>query len=214
MTPATSALRVILVDNFDSFSWNLVDEFARRGAEVEVWRSTSTAGVVLERALLRAPALVVISPGPGTPADAGCSVDLVRQAHGRVPLLGVCLGHQAIVEALGGRVGGAEAILHGKTTPVEHDGSAAFAGVPSPFVVGRYHSLAAAQLPDELIVTATSGSTVMAVRDREEWLVGLQFHPESILTQPGGRIIENVMRWAGKRTGRPRRPGRAGRTGE
>jgi len=192
-------LRIVFVDNFDSFTWNLVDEFARRGAAVEVWRNTTPAPAVLERATAGA-ALLVLSPGPGTPADAGCCIELIRLAEGRVPLLGVCLGHQAMVEAFGGVVGPAGEVVHGKTSKVTHQGDALFAGVPSPFVVGRYHSLAAQRVPEVLLTTAAieraGRSLVMAVRHRSAPMLGVQFHPESILTPDGGQIIDNVMHWA------------------
>jgi anthranilate synthase component 2 len=195
----SEALRIVFVDNFDSFTWNLVDEFARRGAEVEVWRNTTPAPMVLERAAT-GPAMIVLSPGPGTPADAGCCIELIRLAEGRVPVLGVCLGHQAMVEAFGGLVGPAGEVVHGKTSRVMHQGDALFAGVPSPFVVGRYHSLAAQRLPDVLETTAVieraGAPLVMAVRHRTAAMVGVQFHPESILTPDGGRIIDNAIHWA------------------
>jgi anthranilate synthase/aminodeoxychorismate synthase-like glutamine amidotransferase len=198
MTPAQT-LRIVFVDNFDSFTWNLVDEFARRGAAVEVWRNTTPAPMILERASA-CPALIVLSPGPGTPADAGCCIELIRLAEGRVPLLGVCLGHQAMVEAFGGVVGPAGEVVHGKTSRVTHQGDPLFDGVPSPFVVGRYHSLAALRMPDVLATTAAierdGHRLVMAARHRTAPMVGVQFHPESILTPEGGQIIDNAMLWA------------------
>lgn len=193
----TDPLRLVFIDNFDSFTWNLVDEFARRGAEVEVWRNTVAAEHALARASTRTPSLLVLSPGPGAPAAAGCCIDLVRlAAAGRVPLLGVCLGHQAMVEAFGGVVASAGEVVHGKTSKVRHQGGLLFDGVPSPFPVGRYHSLAASVLPDVLAPIAGTGSVVMAVAHRTAPQFGVQFHPESILTPEGGRIIENVIRWA------------------
>lgn len=193
----TDALRLVFIDNFDSFTWNLVDEFARRGAEVEVWRNTVAAEHALARACTRTPSLLVLSPGPGAPAAAGCCIDLVRLAAAeRVPLLGVCLGHQALVEAFGGVVAPAGEVVHGKTSKVRHEGGLLFDGVPSPFPVGRYHSLAASVLPDMLVPIAGTGRVVMAVAHRTAPQFGVQFHPESILTPEGGRIIENVIRWA------------------
>ena len=190
-------LRLIFVDNFDSFTWNLVDEFARRGAEVEVWRNTTSAGHLAARATGGGPRLLVLSPGPGTPADAGCCIELVRRAAAdRIPLLGVCLGHQAMIEAFGGVVGPAGEVVHGKTSRVRHQGGPLFAGVPESFPAGRYHSLAAHTLPDCLIPTASTGNIVMAVAHRSAPQFGVQFHPESILTPDGGRIIDNVMQWA------------------
>ncbi|HEV8150352.1 MAG TPA: aminodeoxychorismate/anthranilate synthase component II [Gemmatimonadales bacterium] len=193
----TELLRIVFVDNFDSFTWNLVDEFARRGAEVEVWRNTTPAPAVLARARERSPSLLVLSPGPGTPAEAGCCLELVRlAADAQVPLFGVCLGHQALVEAFGGTVGPAGEVVHGKTSRVRHQGGPLFEGIPSPFPVGRYHSLAATALPDCLLPIAGTERVVMAVAHQGAPQLGVQFHPESILTPDGGRIIDNVITWA------------------
>lgn len=189
-------LRVVFIDNFDSFAWNLVDEFAKRGAEVEVWRNSVPAEHAMVRALAWSPTLLVLSPGPGAPADAGCSLDLIRAAEGRVPVFGVCLGMQAMVEALGGEVGAAGEVVHGKASRISHQGDPLLAGVQSPFPVGRYHSLAATRLPACLTAIATSDRLVMAVRHRTAPMLGVQFHPESILTPDGGRMIENVLAWA------------------
>jgi anthranilate synthase component 2 len=189
-------LRLVFVDNFDSFTWNLVDEFARRGAAVEVWRNTLPARHLLARAGQR-PSLLVLSPGPGAPRDAGCCIELIRlAADHRVPLVGVCLGHQAMVEAFGGVVAPAPEIVHGKTSRVRHQGGVLFDGVPTPFPVGRYHSLAATALPECLETIAATDQVVMAVAHRSAPQFGVQFHPESILTPEGGRIIDNVIRWA------------------
>lgn len=189
---------ILFVDNFDSFSFNLVDEFAKRGSHVEVWRNDIPAGRALALALaLPAPRLIVLSPGPGSPAEAGCTIELVRLAAGRIPVFGVCLGHQAIVEAFGGKVAFAGEVVHGKTSRVTHDGRGIFHGLPSPFAAARYHSLAAERVPDSLLVTARAGALVMAVAHRSLPVTGVQFHPESILTSHGGRLIENVMSWAG-----------------
>jgi anthranilate synthase component 2 len=189
-------LRLVFVDNFDSFTWNLVDEFARRGAEVEVWRNTMPAAAVLDRAR-NGSSLLVLSPGPGTPGEAGCCIELVRlAADASIPLFGVCLGHQAMVEAFGGMVGPAGEVVHGKTSRIRHEGGPLFAGVPSPFPVGRYHSLAATTLPDCLAPIAGTDRVVMAVAHRTAPQLGVQFHPESILTPEGGQIIDNVIRWA------------------
>ena len=191
-------LRVVFIDNFDSFTWNLVDEFARQGADVEVWRNTVPATHALARAeSAGGPALLVISPGPGTPKDAGCCLELVRLAEGRVPLFGVCLGHQAIIEAYGGTIGSAGEILHGKTSRITHEGGPLFEGLPSPMTVGRYHSLGAFTVPAPLRPVATGGSLVMAVEHASAPILGVQFHPESILTPEGSRLVGNVIRWAG-----------------
>jgi len=190
-------IRIVLVDNFDSFTWSLADEFSRLGAEVEVWRNDVPAAHVLGRVHGRGPALLVLSAGPGAPAEAGCCTELVRRAEReRVPLFGVCLGLQVLVEALGGSVRRAGEIVHGRASRVEHDGDALFEGVPSPFRAGRYHSLAAASLPDCLVPIAHVDGVVMAAKHRRAPLAGVQYHPESILTPEGGRLIENLLQWA------------------
>ena len=187
---------VLFVDNFDSFTFNLVDEFAKRGAMVEVWRNDTPAEQLLKLAeALPAPQLLLISPGPGTPRDAGSCLELVRLATGRIPVFGVCLGHQVIVEAFGGEVGAAPQIVHGKASSVTHGGTGIFAGLPSPLRVGRYHSLAATRLPDEVTATARLGEIVMAVEHTVHRIAGVQFHPESVLTPDGGRLIENILGW-------------------
>ncbi|HEX9167146.1 MAG TPA: aminodeoxychorismate/anthranilate synthase component II [Gemmatimonadales bacterium] len=194
----SSPLHVVFIDNFDSFTFNLVDEFARRGATVEVWRNTVRADHALARAMgTSGPRLVVLSPGPGGPRDAGCCLELLRRAGPAVPVFGVCLGHQAMIDAWGGVVESAGAILHGRSSRVTHDGQALFEGIPSPVTVGRYHSLASHAVPPELESLAWADRIVMAVRHRTLPQIGIQFHPESILTPHGGRLIENVIRWAG-----------------
>jgi anthranilate synthase/aminodeoxychorismate synthase-like glutamine amidotransferase len=189
-----SRANILFIDNFDSFSFNLVDEFAARDCRVDVWRNDIDAEEALELVLeLPTPRLLVLSPGPGTPDDAGCCVELVRGALGNVPIFGVCLGHQVLVKALGGVVGRAEAIVHGKASGVAHDGRGLFEGLPTPFPVGRYHSLAAHDLPDTLRRTAHFDDTVMAVEHATEPAWGVQFHPESILTTHGPRLIDNLL---------------------
>ena len=190
-------MNVLFIDNFDSFSFNLVDDLRRRGAQVHVWRNDIAPDEALERALaLPTPRLIVISPGPGDPTDAGCCVPLVNRAIGKLPLFGVCLGHQAIVEACGGRVGYAGEVVHGKAAPVTHGGKGIFSGLPSPMLAARYHSLAALHLPEELEVIAHCDQLVMAVAHRAAPVVGVQFHPESILTPRGGLLMDAVLRWA------------------
>jgi anthranilate synthase component 2 len=189
---------VLLIDNFDSFTFNLKDELAKRGCHVAVWRNDLPAPRALELALeLPAPRLIVLSPGPGHPREAGCCVELIRLAKGTVPLLGICLGHQALVHALGGTVGGAGEIVHGKASVIDHDGTGLFEGLPSRFLVGRYHSLVATEVPEALRVTARYGELVMAVEGVDAKLAGVQFHPESLLTPWGGRLLENALAWAG-----------------
>ncbi len=194
---APADLHVVFIDNFDSFTFNLVDEFARRGASVEVWRNSIPTAHALERAeAAPGPCLIVLSPGPGGPASAGCCIELIQTAAGRVPVFGICLGHQAIIEAFGGVVTGADVILHGRSSTVDHHGLSIFSGMPTPLTVGRYHSLASYEVPDSLETIATTDDIVMAVRHREHPILGVQFHPESVLTPHGGLLIESVMRWA------------------
>jgi anthranilate synthase/aminodeoxychorismate synthase-like glutamine amidotransferase len=185
-------MKLLMIDNYDSFTYNLVHLFEELGAEVEV-RRNDEIDVAGARAL--APDRLVISPGPGRPADAGVSVELIRELGPDVPTLGVCLGHQAIVEAFGGEVGQARALLHGKATPVEHDGRGVFAGLPQGFDAGRYHSLAATRVPDELEISARAADgEVMGVRHLELPIEGVQFHPESVLTLPLGReLVRNFL---------------------
>ena len=188
---------ILLVDNYDSFTYNLVHLLQELGAEVVVRRTDEITVAEAERLH---PAYVVISPGPGRPEDAGVSEEMVRAFAGRVPVLGVCLGHQAIVEVFGGSVGQARTLVHGKATNVSHDGRGIFAGLPAEFAAGRYHSLAAASVPGSLEVSATSADgEVMAVRHRELRVDGVQFHPESVLTPDGpalGRnFLEGVFPW-------------------
>lgn len=194
-------LGVLFIDNFDSFVFNLVDEFARRNCNVEVWRNDISVEKAFEIVNgFGEPRLVMLSPGPGTPANAGCCIDLVQKAPPDLPILGVCLGHQAIVEAFGGSVSQAPAIVHGKASIIEHSGRGFFKGLPKKMSVGRYHSLMAAEIPEVLEVTARLGSVVMAVEHTQRKVAGVQFHPESILTPKGGLMIDNVLNWAGDLT--------------
>ena len=180
-----------MLDNYDSFTYNLVHLFEELGAEVLVFRNDA---LTVDEAEALEPSHLVISPGPGRPADAGISVELIRRLGPRVPTLGVCLGHQAIVEAFGGEVGAAKALLHGKASEIEHDGKGVFAGLPQGLTAGRYHSLAATAIPDELEVSArTPDGEVMGVRHRELRIEGVQFHPESVLTPLGPRLGTNFL---------------------
>ena len=165
--------------------------FQELGAEVQVFRNDA---ITVEEAEELQPSHLLVSPGPGRPEDAGVSVELIRRLGPKVRTLGVCLGHQAIVEAFGGEVGQAKALLHGKASPVEHDGRGVFAGLPQTFEAGRYHSLAALRVPDELEVSAhTADGEVMGVRHRELPIEGVQFHPESVLTPLGPQLAKNFL---------------------
>jgi anthranilate synthase component 2 len=182
---------VLLVDNYDSFTYNLAHLLEELGAEVTVLRNDA---VDADAAEALAPSHLVISPGPGRPANAGATLEIVRRLAPATPTLGVCLGHQAIVEAFGGEVGQAQRLVHGKASLVTHGGDGLFAGLPNPLEAGRYHSLAATSVPEELEVSATSGDgEVMAVRHRELWVDGVQFHPESVLTPAGPALARNFL---------------------
>jgi anthranilate synthase/aminodeoxychorismate synthase-like glutamine amidotransferase len=182
---------ILLIDNYDSFTYNLAHLFGELGAEVTVRRNDAIDADGAERL---SPSHLVVSPGPGRPADAGASVAIVKRLAPRVPTLGVCLGHQAIVEAFGGEVGLAGRLVHGKASPIEHDGRGVFAGLPQRFDAGRYHSLAATAVPGCLEVSATcADGEVMAVRHRELPADGLQFHPESVLTPAGPELARNFL---------------------
>ena len=184
-------MRVLLIDNYDSFTYNLVHLLEELGAKVVVRRNDAVA---LDEAASLEPDRLVVSPGPGRPADAGVSVALIRELGPRVGTLGVCLGHQAVVEAFGGEVGSARALLHGKASLLRHDGRGVFAGLPEEIEVGRYHSLAATRVPGELEVSArTDDGEVMAVRHRSHPIEGVQFHPESVLTPHGRTLLANFL---------------------
>lgn len=185
---------ILLLDSFDSFTFNLVEAFERLGATVRVVRNTIAAADAMAMAVGR-DAMILLSPGPGTPREAGCLLELVALAKARVPVIGVCLGHQAIVEEAGGCITRAPTPVHGKSWPVEHRATGAFAGLPNPLMVGRYHSLTTTDLPARFSVDAisTGDGVVMALSDLAARQVGLQFHPESILTPRGDRIIANLL---------------------
>jgi anthranilate synthase/aminodeoxychorismate synthase-like glutamine amidotransferase len=187
-------VRLLLIDNYDSFTYNLMQAFLVLGAEVLVHRNDALS---VQQALQLAPTHLCISPGPGTPYDAGVSMDMIRAFAGVVPVFGVCLGHQSITEVFGGKVVRAGRLMHGKTSMVMHDGQGLFAGLPDPCEVGRYHSLIAQpeSLPPELVVTArTAEGEIMGLRHRELTVEGVQFHPESVLTPHGPALMANFLR--------------------
>jgi anthranilate synthase component 2 len=184
---------LLVIDNYDSFTYNLVQYLGELGEDVRVFRNDALT--VDEAAALR-PDSIVVSPGPCTPNEAGISVPLIRELAGQVPILGVCLGHQSIGAAFGGRIVGAGRIMHGKTSPILHDGQTVFAELPSPFDATRYHSLVIerATIPDCLEISAwTEEGEIMGVRHRELLVEGIQFHPESILTLEGKRLLANFL---------------------
>ena len=188
---------LLMIDNYDSFTYNLVQYFGELGADVETLRNdATTAEEILSRQPPRRPDHIVISPGPCSPVEAGISVPLIQQAAGRIPVLGVCLGHQAIGAAFGGRVVRARTLMHGKTSMISHTGKGVFRGLPSPMTVIRYHSLAIERdsLPDVLEITAwTDDGEIMGVQHRSLPVHGVQFHPESILSEHGHAMLKNFL---------------------
>ena len=182
---------ILLIDNYDSITYNLSHLFGELGADVFVRRNDEISPDEAENL---SPSHLVVSPGPGRPEEAGHTQDILRRLSVRVPTLGVCLGHQAIVQVFGGEVGPARELVHGKATVVAHDGRGIFAGLPEDFLAGRYHSLAATSVPDVFEISATSADgEVMAIRHRELQLDGVQFHPESVLTPHGRDIARNFL---------------------
>jgi anthranilate synthase/aminodeoxychorismate synthase-like glutamine amidotransferase len=188
------APRILLIDNYDSFTYNLVQAFLVLGAEVDVHRNDA---ISVDEALRLGPTHLIISPGPGTPRDAGISMAMIRAFAGRVPIFGVCLGHQSVVEVFGGKVVRAARLMHGKVSAVMHDGKGLYAGMRQNFEAGRYHSLIAEpdSMPAELEVTArTQQGEIMGVRHRSLAIEGVQFHPESVLTPDGPALMENFLK--------------------
>ena len=187
------SVRLLLIDNYDSFTYNLVQAFLVLEAEVLVYRNDA---LTLAEAKALQPTHLVISPGPGRPEDAGVSLAMIEAFAGEIPVLGVCLGHQSIVQQQGGEIVGAAVLMHGKTSMVSHDGKTLYRGLSNPFQIGRYHSLAANRdkIPADLIVTArTPDGEIMGVRHRTLNIEGVQFHPESVLTPEGPKLLENFL---------------------
>ncbi|MGC2032144.1 MAG: aminodeoxychorismate/anthranilate synthase component II [Steroidobacteraceae bacterium] len=186
--------KILLIDNYDSFTYNLVQAFLVLGALVEVYRNDA---ITVDEALRQDHSHLVISPGPGTPREAGISMRMIHAFAGRIPIFGVCLGHQSLVEVFGGKVVRASRLMHGKVSPVQHDGKGLFAGLPQDFEAGRYHSLIAdpASMPAVLEVTArTAQGEIMGVRHRSLPIEGVQFHPESVLTPDGPLLMGNFLK--------------------
>jgi anthranilate synthase/aminodeoxychorismate synthase-like glutamine amidotransferase len=184
---------MLIIDNFDSFTYNLVQGFRTLGAEVKVYRNNA---IDVDQAKALQPSHLVVSPGPGRPEDAGNSMDMIKTFASEIPILGVCLGHQCIVEAFGGEVTYAKQLMHGKTSVIDHDKKTIFTNLTNPMIAGRYHSLAAEKtsLPDELEITATTADDeVMAVRHTTHLIEGVQFHPESVLTPEGEQLMQNFL---------------------
>ena len=185
--------KVLFIDNFDSFTYNLVDDFCKRQCDAKVYRADTALDTLKTIAEAYRPDLLVISPGPGTPKTAGVTLSAIDFFKDKYPIFGVCLGHQSIVEYFGGAVGHAPEPMHGKPSRLIHQGQSVFHGIENPLQAGRYHSLVATRVPDCLTVTAEFEGIVMGVQHKTLPIHGVQFHPESILTPAGGKIIENIL---------------------
>ena len=188
-------MNIIMIDNFDSFTYNLVDELQKRDIEVVVFRNNLDRKVIDQHIQKKKPSAIVLSPGPGTPKEAGITKDIISTYHEKIPIFGVCLGHQAIIEFFGGRIDKAVETIHGKPSKIAHDGQGIFQNVENPLQVGRYHSLVGYDIPYCLEISARTlqRDIVMAIRHKELPIMGVQFHPESILTPAGGLVIENFL---------------------
>jgi len=190
---------ILFIDNFDSFTYNLVDQFRSLGHEVKIYRNNIAADTIESAVKQSENPVVLLSPGPGAPADAGSMPEIIQRLKGKVPMIGICLGHQAIVEAYGGTVAGAGEIIHGKVSMMEHQNHATYAQLPSPLAIARYHSLVATHVPDSLTITAEVDDLVMSVVQEEDKVCGFQFHPESIMTTYGATLLANAIEWALKK---------------
>ncbi len=187
---------ILLLDNIDSFTWNLADQLRANGHNVVIYRNRVPAQTLIDRLSTMENPVLMLSPGPGAPSEEGCMPELLTRLRGKLPIIGICLGHQAIVEAYGGYVGQAGEILHGKASHIEHDAQAMFAGLPNPFPVARYHSLVGSDIPAGLTISAHVNGMVMAVRHDADRVCGFQFHPESILTPQGALLLDQTIGWA------------------
>jgi anthranilate synthase/aminodeoxychorismate synthase-like glutamine amidotransferase len=190
---------ILMIDNYDSFTFNIVQYLGQMGEDVRVYRNDK---ITIDEIKKLKPQAIFLSPGPCSPREAGITVDVVREFHTTVPIMGICLGHQSIGYALGGEVVRADRIMHGKISPINHDGKTIFAGLPNPFTAGRYHSLLVRPetLPDCLEVSAsTAEGEIMGLRHKQYPVEGIQFHPESVLTPQGKRIIRNFLKYTGRK---------------
>ncbi|MDG2947716.1 aminodeoxychorismate/anthranilate synthase component II [Bisgaard Taxon 10/6] len=185
---------IVFLDNFDSFTYNLVDQFRTLGHQVKIYRNDCDLDL-LEKMCREPDTILALSPGPGTPTEAGNMLPLIRRVKNSVPIIGICLGHQALIEAFGGKVVHAGEVLHGKVSKIQHDNQAMFAGLQNPMPVARYHSLMGSDLPEELIVNANYNGIVMAIRHRDLPICAFQFHPESLLTVQGSKLLKQSIDW-------------------
>jgi anthranilate synthase component 2 len=187
---------IIFIDNFDSFTYNLVDQFRSLGHEVKIYRNNIAAEAIEQAVTELENPVVLLSPGPGAPSEAGSMPEVIQRLKGKVPMIGICLGHQAIVEAYGGTVAGAGEIIHGKVSMMEHQNHPTYAELPSPLAIARYHSLVATEVPSALSITAEVDGLVMSVVQEEDRVCGFQYHPESIMTTYGATLLANAIEWA------------------
>jgi anthranilate synthase component 2 len=187
---------IIFIDNFDSFTYNLVDQFRSLGHRVTIYRNSIAVENIITAVRQTENPVVVLSPGPGIPSQAGCMPALIQALKGEVPIIGICLGHQAIVEAYGGQVANAGEIVHGKVSMMAHQNHTVYQGLPSPLAIARYHSLVAISVPDSLTVTAKVNGLVMSVIQEQDKMCGFQFHPESLMTTQGAQLLANTVAWA------------------
>ncbi|EJN6826314.1 anthranilate synthase subunit II [Vibrio cidicii] len=187
---------IVFIDNFDSFTYNLVDQFRSLGHKVTIYRNHIPAKVIEQAIAKLEQPVVLLSPGPGAPSEAGSMPELIQRVKGKVPVIGICLGHQAIVEAYGGTVAGAGEIIHGKVSMMAHQGHTIYSTLPSPLAIARYHSLVATKVPESLTVTAEVDGLVMSVVNEQDKVCGFQFHPESIMTTYGATLLANAIDWA------------------
>ncbi len=186
---------ILFLDNFDSFTYNLVDQFRTLGHQVRIYRNDCSLALLEQAATQYTDTIVALSPGPGNPSEAGILLPLIKKLAGKVPMIGICLGHQALIEAFGGKVVHAGEVMHGKVSAVRHDEQAMFAGLANPMPVARYHSLMGEELPEEFVVNAEYNGIIMAIRHKTLPICGFQFHPESILTVQGSKLLENTVHW-------------------
>lgn len=193
---------IIFIDNFDSFTYNLVDQFRSLGYQVTVYRNNIAAQAIESAVTELDNPVVLLSPGPGAPSEAGSMPEIIQRLKGKVPMIGICLGHQAIVEAYGGTVAGAGEIIHGKVSMMEHDNHPTYQELPSPLAIARYHSLVATEVPDTLTITAEVDGLVMSVVQEQDKVCGFQFHPESIMTTYGATLLANAIEWALENNGK------------
>ncbi|QIQ20262.1 bifunctional anthranilate synthase glutamate amidotransferase component TrpG/anthranilate phosphoribosyltransferase TrpD [Zophobihabitans entericus] len=189
---------ILLLDNIDSFTYNLADLLRQQEHQVTIYRNTVPADVIIDKLNQMSDPILMLSPGPGTPSKAGCMAELIKRLKGQIPIIGICLGHQAIVEAYGGIIVPTGEILHGKASLIEHDNQAMFVGLPNPLPVARYHSLRGENIPNNLTINAYFNRVVMAVRNEADRICGFQFHPESILTTHGAKLLQQTIEWIAK----------------